>query len=254
MDDIVVRLNTQDADVTSNDRKEYIFYLNNAIILNDEYDLNVSELVCRDVLPPSQNTIQLSDVSLFIYTNFGFDLGNEGIFKFEDVNKRGVFIIEIFTPPGFGSKRARINSIDNMSNYNVGDIITVPSSGANAPQPTDDNLNVTYYKSVQSGDLRISIDSISGTTDYSEIALNIRLDYVKFKNINYLNTSRIYTPVIASHNPLDKKGLVQKYPTLHLVPQIIQSFKLIIDNEYYLGLPANGIVNIAFILQKKSML
>ena len=253
MDDIVVRLNTQDADVITNDRKEYIFYINDPIILDEDYTLNVSELVCKDITPPSQNTIQLSDVSVVSNTNYGFDLGQEGIFKFTDVDKGGVFTIEVFTPVGF-TRQARINSIDNMSNYNIGDIITVPSSGANAPQPTDDNPNITYYKSVQSGDLQISIDSISGTTDYSEIALNIRLDYVKFININYLNTSRIYTPVIASHNPLDKKGLGQKYPKLCLTPQIIQSFKLIITNEYDLGLPANGIVNIAFVLQKKSML
>ena len=253
MEDIVVRLNTADADITTNDGKEYTFYLNEPIILNDEYDLNVKELVCKDIRPPSQNSIVLSDVSVVSNTNYGFDLGNEGIFRFEDVNKSGVFIIEIFTPPGF-TRQARINSIDNMSAYNIGDIVIIPSTGANAPQPTSDNPNAVYFKSVQSGDLRISIDSISGTTEYTEIALNISLDYVKFKNINYLNTSRVYAPVVASHNPLDKKALVQKYPTLHLVPQIIQSFKLIITNEYDLGLPANGIVNIAFILQKKYML
>ena len=253
MENIVIRLNTTDADVITNDRKEYIFYFDKPIVLNDEYDLNVKELVCKDIIPPSQNTIVLSDVSVVNNTNYGFDLGQEGIFRFVDVNKGGVFIVEIFTPPGF-TRQARINAIDNMSNYNVGDIVIIPSTGANAPQPTDENPNISYFKSVQSGDLRISIDSISGTTEYTEIALNIRLDYVKFKNINYLNTSRVYAPVIASHNPLDKKALVQKYPTLHLIPQIIQSFKLIITNEYDLGLPANGIVNIAFILQKKYML
>lgn len=253
MEDIVVRLDTTDADVITNDRKEYTFYLNEPIILNDEYDLNVSELVCRDITPPSQNTIVLSDVSVVTNTNYGFDLGQEGTFTFIDNVKGGIFIIEVYSPPGF-TRQARINEVSNMSNYSIGDIVIVPSSGANAPQPTDDNPNVIYYKSVQSGDLNISIDSISGTTEYTEIALNIKLDYVKFKNINYLNTSRTYTPVIASHNPLDKKGLVQKYPTLHLIPQIIQSFKLIITNEYDLGLPANGIVNIAFILQKKYML
>lgn len=252
MENIVIRLNTTDADVITNDRKEYIFYFDEPIVLNDEYDLNVNELVCKNIIPPSQNTIILSDVRILNNTNYGFDLGQEGIFRFIDNVKGGIFIIEIFTPPGFGSKRARINSVDNMGNYSIGDIIIVPSSGANSPQPTSDNPNVVYFKSVQSGDLKIYINSISGTTDYNEIALNIKLDYIKFKNINYFNTSKVYTPVIASYNPLEKNSLKQKYPTLCLVPQIIQSFKLIIDNEYRLGLPTDGIINIGFILQKKS--
>lgn len=251
MENIVIRLNTTDADVITNDRKEYIFYFDEPIVLNDEYDLNVKELVCKDIIPPSQNTIILSDVSVVTNTNFGYDLAQEGIFRFVDNVKGGIFIIQIFTPPGF-TRQARINSVDNMSNYSIGDIVIVPSSGANSPQPTDDNPNISYFKSVQSGDLRISIDNISGTTVYNDIALNIKLDYVKFKNINYFNTSKVYAPVIASYNPLEKNGLKQKYPTLCLVPQIIQSFKLIIDNEYKLGLPTDGIINIGFILQKKS--
>ena len=250
MEDIVVRLNTQDADVITNDRKEFTFYFDNPIVLNDEYDLNVKELVCKDITPPAVNVVVLSDVSVVFNTNYGFDTTASGFYDFTDPIKGGIFVIEIYQPPGF-TRQARITSVSNMGNYNAGDVINVPNSGANEPTPTAQNPLIFWNKTTASGELQISIDSVSGTTEYTEIGLNIKLDYVKFKDINYMNTGRIYTPYIVSHNPLAKIPLEQKYSTLNLVPQIIHSFKLIIDNEYELGLPENGIVQIGFILQKK---
>jgi len=253
MEDIVVRLNTQDADVIANNRKEFTFYFENPIVLKDEYDLIVKELVCKDITPPAVSVVVLSDVSVVFNTNYGFESTASGFYTFTDPVSQGIFVIEIYQPPGF-TRQARITSVSNMGAYAAGDIINVPNSGPSEPTPTAANPLLFWNKSSASGELQISIDSVSGTTEYTEIALNIKLDNVNFKDVNYMNTGRVYTPYIVSHNPLAKNPLEQKYPTLILVPQIIQSLKLIINNEYDLGLPNDGIINLAFILQKKYIL
>lgn len=248
MDNIVLRLNTKDADDVSSDNKNFTFYFNNPIILNDEYDLILNELVPN--IPATIVSVILSDLQIYNNQNYGFHLTTQGLYRWTDPDKGGIFTIRVYTPPGY-TTLAELVSVSNMNNYNVGDEINIYND-ANRPTYLGPDASGTWNKTGQSGALRIDVISSSQITK-TNYKLNVKMDSVKYKNTDYISSDKSFTPYVVRHNLINNSLKLNNYG-LVLLPQVISSIKLNLESSDGEPIETNQNVDLCFILIKKNNL
>ena len=121
MDYKIIRLNSNDADITTTDKKHFLFFLKKPIILNDEYVLQVKEFLVDSTYTTSARVVSAPLIQdMYIRFN-NSDWGNTsyGIYTFYSQDATNTLVFEVYD--NAGTKQARLLSVTTNFNMNYFD-------------------------------------------------------------------------------------------------------------------------------------
>ncbi len=81
MDYKIIRLNSNNADITTTDKKHFSFFLRKPIILNDEYVLQVKEFLVDSTYTTSARVVSAPLIQDMFVSNNDFYLQRSTIYK-----------------------------------------------------------------------------------------------------------------------------------------------------------------------------
>jgi hypothetical protein len=269
MDYKVIRLNSVDADIVSSDNKDYTFFLNKPIILNDDYVLQIKELIL-DVYDTSGGQTGGRVISSVIAENMfvsgnNSDWGNTsyGIYTYFAQFDGRTYVFEVYD--NNGTKQGRILSL--TQNYNAyyfnggmspiyktdtspfwvieGGTLTHATLGTNFVWNKATNMTTSATEPT------ILVEPI--TYSFSQKRYTILLDNIQHLPSEYVNSDKKYIPRITfiqlsktiMRRPKDENYL------LTLPPQLIQNIKISLEDEAGNGILLGDNFSICLLLKKK---
>ena len=262
MDYKIIRLNSNDADIVSTDKKDYTFFLKKPIVLNEDYVLQVKELLIDTNYSSSARVVSAPLIEDMFVSNNNSDWGNTsyGIYIFNSQEVTNTLIFEVYDNAGV--KQARLLSV--TTNYNMNyfnGIFTIyfqPSPpvwaiGAGSLSHQTLGSNFVWGKATNfttgATQIRTLVEPSMGRK------YKVRIDNIQHKPNDYFNSDGIYAPRIAflQHNYQPITKLKDVNYLLTLPPQILLNIKLTIESlDEALGLTATGDnFSIALFLSKK---
>ena len=262
MDYKIIRLNSNDADVVSTDKKKYTFYLKRPIVLNEDYVLQVKELLVDSNYTTSARVITAPLIE-DMYVRFNnSDWGNTsyGIYTYYSQDVTNTLIFEVYNNAGV--KQARLLSVSINYNMNYFDgaftIYFQPSPpfwaiGAGSLTHQTLGSNFIWGKAT---------DFVTGATQTRTLIepsfgrkYKVRIDNIQHNSNNYISSNGIYTPRLAflQHNYQPIRELKDANYLLTLPPQILLNITLLIESEDEgIGLTQTGDnFSICLLLSKK---
>ncbi len=116
MDYKIIRLNSNNADITTTDKKHFSFFLRKPIILNDEYVLQVKEFLVDSTYTTSARVVSAPLIQDMFVSNNNSDWGNTsyGIYTFYSQDATNTLVFEVYDNAGV--KQARLLSV--TTNFN----------------------------------------------------------------------------------------------------------------------------------------
>ena len=266
MDYKIIRLNTNQADITTSDKKNFTFFLQHPIILNEEYLLNINELIIDTTYAAGGRTATgplIQDLYILAGTNSNWGTPSLGVYNLYDQFSLRTLTFEVYMNVN-GIKDARLINVTINYAFNTnGEFYilakaTAPFYTLIGPQSTLTHAtlgsNFVWGKNDDFGtyhsNLRILTEPSIGKR------YKISIDNIQHLTFEYNNSNRIYCPVIAEiqHTHSDTLNKIDNN-LLTLPPQIISCIKLIIEDSDGYGITAVGDnMSVCFLLQKKKYL
>jgi hypothetical protein len=266
MDYKIIRLNTNQADITTSDKKNFTFFLRHPIILNEEYLLNINELIIDTTYAAGGRTITaplIQDLYILAGTNSNWGTTSLGVYYLYDQFSLRTLTFEVYMNQS-GIKDARLLALTINYAFNTNgefyilaratapfytllgaqSTLTHATLGSNFIWGKNDDFG-TYHSN-----LRILTEPSVGKR------YKISIDNIQHLTFEYNNSNRIYCPVIAEiqHTHSDTLNKIDNN-LLTLPPQIISCIKLIIEDSDGYGITAVGDnMSVCFLLQKKKYL
>jgi len=268
MDCKIIRLNSNDADVKSNNGKDYTFFLkNNPIVLKDEYVLQVKEFIVdtADSGGAGGGRIVTSVLAEHMFvSNNNSNWGNTsyGIYTYFAQFDARTYTFEVYDNQG--TKQARILSL--TQNYNVNFFngswsriyfqATPPFWAIEGGTLTHATLGNDFIWN-KATDMTTSASQttiLTEPTTFNQKTYNIKIDNIQHLPSEYVNTNNAYIPRIIFlqvSNEIIKKPQSENY-LLTLPPQQINSIKILLEDEAGNGLTIEGDnFSICLFLKKK---
>ena len=261
----IIRLNSQDADIITTEKNDYTFFLKNPIILNEEYVLQVKELLIKATYSAGGGRVIFAPLleDIFVSSpNNDWGFTSLGTYDYYDQSRLQTLIFEIRINPTTQLREAILTGLTINYAFNSDGRFSI----FHIPNPP-------FYE-VESGTL---IHRTLGTnfvwqknTDFTTNRTQLRVlvepstggrKYrVGIKNINhlpceYVNSNNKYEPIIINMNhenniikrPKDDNNL------LVLPPQIISNIKIFIEDiDTGTGLDEGDVFSVCFVLSKKN--
>ena len=266
MDYKIIRLNTNQADITTSDKKNFTFFLQHPIILNEEYLLNINELIIDTTYAAGGRTATgplIQDLYILAGTNSNWGTTSLGTYYLYDQFSLRTLTFEVYMNVN-GIKDARLINVTINYAFNTNgefyilakatapfytligaqSTLTHATLGSNFVWGKNDDFG-TYHNN-----LRILTEASVGKR------YKISIDNIQHLTFEYNNSNRIYCPVIAEiqHTHSDTLNKIDNN-VLTLPPQIISCIKLIIEDSDGYGITAVGDnMGVCFLLQKKKYL
>lgn len=262
MDYKIIRLNSNDADIVSTDKKKYSFYLKRPIVLNEDYVLQLKELLVDTTYSTSARVVSAPLIEDMFVSNNNSDWGNTsyGIYTFYSQEVTNTLIFEVYD--NNGTKQARLLSVSinyNMNYFNGQFTIYFQ------PSPPFWAIGGGSLTHQELGDNFIWGKATNFTTNATQIRVltepsmgrkyKVRIDNIQHNPLNYINSDGIYIPRIAflQHNNQPITKLKDANYLLTLPPQILLNITLFIESEDE-GLGLTGVddnFSVCLLLSKK---
>ena len=263
MDYKIIRLNTNDADITNIDKKDFTFFLRHPIILKEEYNMELSECVidttyaagCRTVFAPL-----VEDLYILAGTNSNWGTTSLGTYNLYDQFSLRTLTFEVYINQS-GIKDARLLAVTiNYAFNTTGEFYILAKTTAPFYQLLGPLSTLTHTT--------LGSDFIWGKNDdfgtyhsnrrvLTETSVGkrykISLDNIQHLTCEYINSNRKYVPVIAEIQHTHAKDINKIDNTiLTLPPQIISCIKVSIEDDTGYGITSVGDnMGICFLLKKK---
>ena len=274
MDYKIIRLNSKDADITSSNKKDYTFFLNIPIILNDEYVLQVKEFIVDTADTGGagggggSGSIPIGVTSVFAEDMYvsgnNSDWGNTsyGIYTYYAQFDARTYTFEVYD--NAGTKQARILSL--TQNFGVPYFngswsriyfqasppfwVIEGGSLTHATLGTDFVWNKATDMTTSATQLRTIVPPLVP----NQKRYTIKLDNIQHLPTEYVNSDKVYVPQIiylqfsksVIRRPKDENYL------LTLPPQLISNIKISLEDEAGNGLTiAEDNFSICLLLKKK---
>jgi len=238
---INIFLNTSEADIISNDKINYTYYLKNPIVLKEDYYLYLDNYYYNG----GSEKIGISSFKVQDNGNYAF---NEAVFNnvgqsynidlsLHNANVSGIIKIKLIKPQGFSAYMIADGIINKGGDFTTGQVIALNTS------------LLPFYKDPASVPLKIEILSVETYNTLKK--LNIKIDNLNYDNNLYNNNDNLFIPSILEVN---KFSINNNEPVLCITPQIINNIKLIIKNYDEVGLQNNDNIILKLILKKKNLI
>lgn len=238
---INIFLNTSEADIISNDKINYTYFLKNPIVLKEDYYLYLDNYYYNG----GSEKIGISSFKVQDNGNYAF---NEAVFNnvgqsynidlsLHNANVSGIIKIKLIKPQGFSAYMIADGIINKGGDFTIGQVITL------------NNSLLPFYKDPASVPLKIEILSVETYNTLKK--LNIKIDNLNYDNNLYNNNDNLFIPSILEVN---KFSINNNEPVLCITPQIINNIKLIIKNYDEVGLQNNDNIILRLILKKKNLI
>jgi hypothetical protein len=267
MDYKVIRLNSKDADITSSNKKDYTFFLNIPIILNDEYVLQVKEFIIDTADTGGAGggrviTSVFAEDMFVSNNNSNWGSTSLGIYTYFAQYDARTYTFEVYD--NAGTKQARILSL--TQNYNVNNFngtwsriyfqATPPFwviEGGSLTHATLGN-NFVWNKATDMTTSATQTRTLIEPTTPNQKRYTIKLDNIQHLPSEYINSDKVYVPQIiylqlsktVIRRPKDDNYL------LTLPPQLISNIKISLEDEAGNGLTiAEDNFSICLLLKKK---
>jgi hypothetical protein len=263
MDYKIVRLNSNDADMVSTDKKKYTFYLKRPIVLNDEYVMQLKELLIDSTYTTSARVVSAPLIQdMYIRFN-NSDWGNTsyGIYTFYSQDATNTLVFEVYD--NAGTKQARLLSVTTNFNMNYFDgSFTIYFQPSPPFWAVVGNGTLTHQTLGTNFIWGKATDFVTGATQIRVLVepsfgrkYKVRIDNIQHKPNDYFNSDGIYTPRIAflQHNYQPITKLKDANYLLTLLPQILLNISLFIESEDE-GLGLTGVgdnFSVCLLLSKK---
>jgi hypothetical protein len=255
MDNIIIRLNSQDADITSSDKKDYTFFLNKPIALKEDYVVQVKEFIIdtADTGGASGGRVITSVLAANMFVsnnNSNWGSTSYGVYTYVAQFDARTYIFEVYD--NAGTKQAKF--LDLSQNYDVPNFngtmapiyfkATAPFweiEGGSLTHATLGN-NFVWNKATNMTSSASQQTVLVEPTIPNKKRYTILLDNVKHLPSEYVNTDKRYIPRIiflqfsktVIRKPKDEIYL------LTLPPQLIQTIKITLEDEAGSGLTISG--------------
>ena len=240
MDYKIIRLNSNDADEVSIDKKKYTFYLKRPIVLNEDYVLQLKELLIDSNYTTSARVVSAPLIEDMYVSNNNSDWGNTsyGIYTFYSQAVTNTLIFEVYDNAGVKQARLLSVSINYNMNYFNGQFTiyrlgTPPYWGIGGGTLTHQELGDNFIWG-KATDFTTGVTQIRVLTEPSfGRKYKVRIDNIQHNSHNYISSNGIYTPRIAflQHNYQPITELKDANYLLTLPPQILLNIILFIESE-----------------------
>jgi len=241
-----IRMNTlyfksNQADVISNDRTQFTYFLKEPLLLEEDYTLHVDNYSFKG----GGEKIGIASFQVQSNGNYAF---NETIFNnvgqsynidlsLHNANVTGIVKIKLIKPQGFSAYMIADGIVDRGGNFTAGQVITLTTS------------LLPFYKDPASVPLKIEILSVETYNTLNKI--NVKIDNIMYINTLYYNNDNNFTPTIIDVN-FNQLSVRPKNCIITLPPQMINNIKFIIKNESGIGLSTDDILSLCLVIKKKS--
>ena len=263
MDYKIIRLNTKDADIATTNKKDFTFFLRHPIVLKEEYNLNISELIIDTTYPAGGRTVVaplIQDLYILAGTNSNWGTTSLGIYNLYDQFSLRTLTFEVYINQN-GIKDARLLALTINYAFNTNGEFYILAS-ATAPFyaliGTQSTLTHTTLGSAfiwgKNDDFGTYHNNLRVLTEPSVgKRYKISLDNIQHLTCDYINSNRVYAPIIADIQHTHSKN-INKIDNIiaTLPPQIISSIKLSVEDPDGYGITATGDnLSICLLLNKK---
>jgi len=240
MDYKIIRLNSNDADITTTDKKHFSFFLKKPIILNDEYVLQVKEFLVDSTYTTSARVVSAPLIQDMFVSNNNSDWGNTsyGIYTFYSQDATNTLVFEVYD--NAGTKQARLLSVTtnfNMNYFNGQFIIyfqpTPPFWAISGGSLLHNELGLNFIWgkatnfTTNATQIRVLVEPSMGRK------YKVKIDNIQHKPYDYCNSNQEYTAriIFMHHNNIPIKKVKDANYLLTLPPQILSSIKISIESE-----------------------
>ena len=285
MDNILIRLDSKNADDVSVDEKTFTYHLKQPIVLNENYTLKLKQLQI-DTLRFVNNYVFVSGhrvENLRIKAGFNSNWGQTslGIYKYYNIFSQTILTFEVYQPSPNGAREARLLWVTpNYTQNNNGSFVAYPNTilGIGGVSAFGTILHITlkdqfyWYKTdnfeVESKSTidppdsgSVTLTSPKGGKKFKLFVNDLEIDYNE-----YISSSRDrkYGTIIAYMEELRwiHNKTKEKY-FLTLPPQVITKISITIEDENDFGIvlppvapvasfaPYDDNFTLSFLLQKK---
>lgn len=263
MDYKIIRLNTNDADITTTNKKDFTFFLRHPIILKEEYNMELCECVIDTTYASGGRTVTgplIQDLYITAGTNSNWYDTTLGVYNLYDQFSLRTLTFEVYINPS-GIKDARLLAITiNYAFNTTGELYIFNSNNPSGYSLIGTSSTLTHATlgsafiwqkndvfSIYHSNIRILTEPSVGKR------YKISLDNIQHLPSEYINSNRKYAPVVAEIQHTHAKNINKIVNNIiTLPPQIISCIKMSIEDDTGYGLTAVGDnTGICFLLKKK---
>lgn len=263
MDYKIIRLNTNDADITNIDKKDFTFFLRHPIILKEEYNMELSECVIDTTYAAGGRTVfapLVEDLYILAGTNSNWGDTSLGTYNLYDQLSLRTLTFEVYINQS-GIKDARLLAVTiNYAFNTTGEFYILAKTTAPFYQLLGTLSTLTH--TTLGSDFIWGKNDDFGTYHSNRRVLTepsigkrykISLDNIQHLPSEYINSNRKYAPVVAEIQHTHAKNINKIVNNIiTLPPQIISCIKMSIEDDTGYGLTATGDnTGICFLLKKK---
>jgi hypothetical protein len=263
MDYKIIRLNTNDADIATTNKKDFTFFLRHPIVLKEEYNLNISECVIDTTYSAGGRTVTgplIQDLYITAGTNSNWFDTTLGVYNLYDQFSLRTLTFEVFINQN-GITDARLLAVTiNYAFNTTGEFYIFNSNNAVGYSLIGTQSTLTHATlgsafiwqkndpfAVYHNNLRVLTEPSVGKR------YKISLDAIQHLTCDYINSNRVYAPIIAEIQHTHSKNINKIDNVIAtLPPQIISSIKLSVEDSDGYGITATGDnLSICLLLNKK---
>jgi hypothetical protein len=269
MDNMIIRLNTNDADIISTDKKDFTFFLPKPIILNEEYYMEVAECLINAYKAPvgvARIGPLLEDMIIVSGTNSNWGNTSLGVYNYYDQTSFRTLTFEVYMNGAV--KEAKLLAVTINYLFNTNGVFEIYTNGLSPFYALSGPNSTLTHTALGSSFVWNKSDLFA--TNHTNLRLlvplsigrryKVSLELIQHNLGNYKNSNKIFSPVIAEiqHTNIDDINK-KNNAVLTLVPQLISCIKLNIQDSDGDGLirtdPNSNIIDnamFAFKLKKKN--
>ena len=263
MDYKIIRLNTNDADITTTNKKDFTFFLRHPIILKEEYNLNLSECIIDTTYAAGGRTVTgplIQDLYILAGTNSNWGTTSLGTYNLYDQFSLRTLTFEVYINQS-GIKDARLLALTINYAFNTNGEFYILAK-ATAPFYTLIGSQSTLTHATLGSDFIWGKNDDFGTYHSTLRILTepsigkrykISLDIIQHLTCEYININKNYAPIISEVQHTHAKNINKiDNVILTLPPQIISCIKFSVEDNDGYGITATGDnISICLLLQKK---
>jgi len=264
MDYKIIRLNTNDADITTSDKKDFTFFLKHPIILKEEHNMELCECVIDTTYTSTGRTVfapLIEDIYITAGTNSNWLGTTLGVYYLYDQFSLRTLTFEVFINTS-GIKDARLLAVTiNYAFNTTGEFAIYTKATApfyllvgNSSTLTHATLGSDFVWAKNDAFITYHSNRRVLTEPTVGKRYKISLDNIQHLPSEYINSGRKYAPVIAEIQHTNTQNINKIDNTIiTLPPQIISCIKMSIEDDTGYGITATGDnMGICFLLKKKS--
>lgn len=261
----IIRLDSTHADIISPDKKDYTFFLKTPMILEEEYHLQVGELLIKTTYPIGGLRTVFAPLleDIFISSpNNDWGFSSLGTYYYYDQSRLQTLIFEIRTNTTTQLREAVLTGLtinyafNNDGRFSIFHLPSPPFYEVEAGTLTHQTLGTSFVWqkttdfTTNRSQLRVLTEPQPPLRKY-----RVRIDNIQHLPCDYINSNKKYEPVIVdlAHLRRTPERTKEENKLLTLRPQVICNIKISVEDiDSSAGLDIEGdILNMCLILSKK---